>query len=234
MSSCRSTPTTVAPSARNSAALSAPIPPAAPVITQTLPSSRPLMPAPPRPAPRSRAPPRRPPGATARPARSAREGSSSASGSSSTDRPARHLETLSDPIHALMMVRLGRVRQLARGPGGQRAVGQPHVVVAERARDEPVILVADDVRQVLDQRAAAREVHQLHPAADAQQRQVGVQRGQRPARSRTRHGPAPRRSRRRRPGSARPGTTSHSDGSSSFGSGGSRTASPPARCTACA
>ena len=39
-SSRRSTPTTVAPSARKSAADAAPIPPAAPVITQTLPSSR--------------------------------------------------------------------------------------------------------------------------------------------------------------------------------------------------
>ena len=42
MSSRRSTPTTSAPSARNSRAVSAPMPLAAPVITHTLPSSRPL------------------------------------------------------------------------------------------------------------------------------------------------------------------------------------------------
>ena len=41
-----------------------------------------------------------------------------------------------------------------------------------------MVLVPDDVGQVLDQRPAAGDVHQLHPAADAQQRQVGVQRGE--------------------------------------------------------
>ena len=39
-SSVRSAPTTVAPSARNSAAVSRPMPPAAPVMTQTFPASR--------------------------------------------------------------------------------------------------------------------------------------------------------------------------------------------------
>ena len=61
-----------------------------------------------------------------------------------------------------MMVRLGRLRQPARRAGGERAIGQPHVMVAERARDQPVVLVAQDVREVLDQRPAAH----LHPWAE--------------------------------------------------------------------
>jgi hypothetical protein len=43
-SGSRSTPTTVAPSSENSSAVAAPIPLAAPEITQTFPSSRPAMP----------------------------------------------------------------------------------------------------------------------------------------------------------------------------------------------
>jgi hypothetical protein len=48
--SSRSAPTTIAPSAANSSAVAAPIPPAAPVMTQTFPSSRPAI----RPPSRSR------------------------------------------------------------------------------------------------------------------------------------------------------------------------------------
>ena len=36
----------------------------------------------------------------------------------------------------------------------------------------PMARMADDVRQVLDQRAAANDIDQLHPAADAQHRDV--------------------------------------------------------------
>jgi hypothetical protein len=49
-------------------------------------------------------------------------------------------------------------------------------VVAERAEHRAVVLVADRVGQMGDQRAAARDVHHLHPAADAEHRLVGLQR----------------------------------------------------------
>ena len=66
---------------------------------------------------------------------------------------------------------------LARGAGGQRAVGQAHVVVGavEAARVAPVLVVAVALGQVLQQRAARGDVHDLHAAADAQQRHVALE-----------------------------------------------------------
>ena len=55
---------------------------------------------------------------------------------------------------------------------------QADVVVGavEGARDAPVLVVAVALGQVLQQRAAGGDVHDLHPAADAQQRQVALER----------------------------------------------------------
>ena len=39
-----------------------------------------------------------------------------------------------------------------------------------------MVLVAEVVRQVLDERAAAGDVHDLHAAADAEERQVALER----------------------------------------------------------
>src|SRR4051812_15740445 len=97
--------------------------------------------------------------------------------------PARLHEALTQPRDGLVVVRLGGVVDLAGGARGERAVGEAHPVVrpVEGARDAAVVLVADVVGQVLDQRAPARDVHELHPAADAQQRDVALER---PARER--------------------------------------------------
>ena len=72
-----------------------------------------------------------------------------------------------------------------RGARGQRAVGEPHVVVgvSNAPGDAPVVLVADVVGQVLDQRAAAGDVHHLHAAADAEERHVALQRARAPSAS---------------------------------------------------
>ena len=68
--------------------------------------------------------------------------------------------------------------ELARGARGQRALAQPHVVVGavEGADHAPVLLVAEALGQVLQQRAAAGDVDQLHPPADPQHRQVALDR----------------------------------------------------------
>ena len=65
--------------------------------------------------------------------------------------------------------------------GGERALGEPDVVVGavEGARDAAVVLVAEVVGQVLLERAAARDVHELHAAADAEQRDVALERAAR-------------------------------------------------------
>ena len=110
-----------------------------------------------------------------------RSGSSIASGSSSSVLQPRRDQPLPQLRDALVVVGLGRVVDLARGARGQRAVGQPDVVVGavEGARHAAVVLVADVVGQVLDQRPPARDVHQLHPAADAEQRDVALERAAR-------------------------------------------------------
>ena len=77
-----------------------------------------------------------------------------------------------------MVVGLGRVQQLAGGPCRERALGQDDVVVGavEGAEHAAVLLVADTIGEVLQERAAAGDVDQLHPAADAQQRHVALDR----------------------------------------------------------
>ena len=93
-------------------------------------------------------------------------------------RPAGDLEALADAVDGLVVVGLRAVDDLAGGARGQRAVGQAHVVVGavEGARVAPVLVVAVALGQVLQQRAAGGDVHELHPAADAQQREVALQR----------------------------------------------------------
>ena len=69
------------------------------------------------------------------------------------------------------MVGLRRVVDLAGRARRERAVREAHVVVGavERARDAAVVLVADLVGEVLPERAAAGDVHDLHAAADAEE-----------------------------------------------------------------
>ena len=100
------------------------------------------------------------------------------------------------------------------------------------------------VGQVLDQRAAERDVEHLHPAADPEHRHVALHRAARERdlelvalrddavrlRVRARRRTAPDRRRRRRRGSARRSGRAASSGSSiNAGSGGIISASPPAR-----
>jgi hypothetical protein len=96
-------------------------------------------------------------------------------------RPAGDRQPVADPLDALVVVRLGAVELLARDPRRERALRQPDVVVrvVERAERAPVVLVAVVVREVLVQRPAARDVHHLHAAADAEERQVTLHRPRR-------------------------------------------------------
>ena len=50
------------------------------------------------------------------------------------------------------------------------------VGVVERSQRPAVVLVPEVVREVLVERAAAGDVHDLHPAADAEERQVALHR----------------------------------------------------------
>jgi hypothetical protein len=62
-----------------------------------------------------------------------------------------------------------------------RAASEPsarrtfEVGASKRARVAPVLVVAVALWQVLQQRAARGDVHELHPAADAQQREVALE-----------------------------------------------------------
>ena len=177
----------------NRRALSAPMPLAAPVMTQTLPSS--LTP---------------PPAASYRSARYARASSTSAaiigdvasasgchwtpsakrfpgasiaSGRSSI--VAQPVTSNPSPIRStpwwwcdFVPCISSRAARAASEP-----CCQPHVVVGvvERAERAAVVLVAEVVGQVLVERAAARDVHHLHAAADAEERHVALHR---PARER--------------------------------------------------
>ena len=64
---------------------------------------------------------------------------------------------------------------------GASEPGEADVVVGavERPADAAVLVVAVALGQVLVERAAARDVHHLHAAADAEQRQVALQRAAR-------------------------------------------------------
>lgn len=81
-------------------------------------------------------------------------------------RPAANREPLSDPINALMMVLHSAVNYFAGDRRRKRALLQAHVVSAafEGPWGRSVYR-----REVLDERAAKRNVEQLHPSADAQQ-----------------------------------------------------------------
>jgi hypothetical protein len=93
-------------------------------------------------------------------------------------RPARDPPALADLGHALVVVGLRRVRDLARGALGERPGGEADVVVGavEGADHPPVVLVAEVVGEVLDERPAARHVEDLHAAADTEQGQPAGER----------------------------------------------------------
>ena len=57
-------------------------------------------------------------------------------------RDAADRQALAEPVHALVMVGLGRVRELAGGPRGERALAQHHVVLGavEGAEHAPVLV----------------------------------------------------------------------------------------------
>ena len=80
-----------------------------------------------------------------------------------------------------MVVGLRRVHGLAGRAGGERAFDQPHVVVGavEGPGVAAVLVVAVAVGEVLQQRAAGGDVHQLHPAAHAEQRHIALERAAR-------------------------------------------------------
>ena len=157
------------------------------------------------------------------------------------DRPARGDQSLAQLVHALMMMRLDHEPLGSRRPGGERARLKAHLVVAERARR-----VAMSVRlvEVLDERASQRHVQDLHAPADAEQRDLAVER---PAEQRHLEavalGPGaaglgmrgPRRRwqgrRRRPPASIRASTRSRSGSGAptAASSGGMIKARPPAR-----
>ena len=105
-------------------------------------------------------------------------GSSIASDELVEVRPAGDLQPVADAVDALVMMGLRRVTLLTGRARGQRAREQAHVVVdaVEAARHAPVMLVAEQLGQVLVQGAPARDVDDLHPAADAEQRQVALER----------------------------------------------------------
>src|SRR4051794_8275172 len=92
--------------------------------------------------------------------------------------PPGYHQPLAEPVDALVVMGLRGVALLPRRARGERPGRQAHVMVGavEAPQDAPVVLVAEQLGQVLMQRPAARDVHDLHPAADAEQRQVALQR----------------------------------------------------------
>src|SRR4051812_33940085 len=80
-------------------------------------------------------------------------------------------QALAEPADPLMVMRLHRrVRPEQRGDS--RPFLERHVVLAELARAVLVLLVADDLREVLDEVAAERNVEHLRAAADREHGQV--------------------------------------------------------------
>jgi len=96
-------------------------------------------------------------------------------------RYAGHDEPVADAADALVVVGLRPVDLLAGRACGERAGGQADVVVGavERADRPAVLVVAELLGQVLAQRAAVRDVHQLHPTADPEEREVARERAAR-------------------------------------------------------
>ncbi len=85
---------------------------------------------------------------------------------------------VADLVDPLVVMGLGH-RQLGAGRlRGERTRRQPNVmlVALERAAMATVIVVVNHVRKMLDQRAATSDVEQLHAAADAECRDVALER----------------------------------------------------------
>ena len=135
------------------------------------------------PPPRARRSPgcaRPPPDATARRARTAAPGSSIASGvrrSSPTPVTTSPSPTRRRPGGGATSCRAAPRRLRAR----RASPAQAHVVVGavERAARAPVVVVAEALGQMLVERPAERDVHQLHAAADAEHREVALDRAAR-------------------------------------------------------
>ena len=89
-------------------------------------------------------------------------------------RPRRLAQAVADPAEALVVMGLHR-RPVAEDAGRVR-LGFTVVVVGEDAGGVLVVVVADDVRQVLDEIAAARHVQDLRAAADREHGQVPLER----------------------------------------------------------
>ena len=88
----------------------------------------------------------------------------------------RHLpKARPDAPVALVMVRL-HGRPVAQQPAQTAVCGDLHVVIRERARIVPVLLVADGLREVLLEVAAPSHVQELRAAADGQNRHVPFER----------------------------------------------------------
>ena len=89
-------------------------------------------------------------------------------------RPAAHAQALADAVDPLMVVGLGGVHAIAGHPRGERPLLEHDVVVGavEGARHAPVLVMAVALGQMLVQRAAERDVHHLHPAADGEHGQI--------------------------------------------------------------
>ena len=107
-----------------------------------------------------------------------RSGSSIASGQLVEVGDAAHHQALAEPLHALVVVGLGHVGELPRGARRERPLDQHHVVLGavEGAHHAAVIAVADEVGEVLDERAPEGDVDQLHPPADPEHRHVRLDR----------------------------------------------------------
>ena len=133
--------------------------------------------APPRPAPRSPAASRPPRGARRRRGRSGgRAARSPRPGRRPTDQP---LTTSPSPSRSTPWWWWDMTTQPV-GPGGAAGERSPAPAAPGASPKVPATvrwrLVADRLRQVLVERAAERDVEQLHPAADPEQRHVALQR----------------------------------------------------------
>jgi hypothetical protein len=77
----------------------------------------------------------------------------------------------------LSVVGLGAVKLLPGHPGGQGARAQADIVVGavEAAGRPAVVVVAEGLGQVLQERPSRRHVHELHPPADPEEGDVALQ-----------------------------------------------------------
>src|SRR6185437_6500566 len=88
-------------------------------------------------------------------------------------------QALAQTIDALMVMGLGGMMGLPRRARGQGASDQVNVVVGavEGAGDTQMLVMAEVLGQMLQQGAAVGDVDQLHATADAEHRQVALDRG---------------------------------------------------------